>query len=141
MNGLDMTKFDDSLFNFSYDYGFVDENGLNRYERFILMFVNENNPCRIADVFIAGTIFAIWNREVNPRSRAFYYLNEPQLPHTGWHRFWYRSTLSSLEKKGYVEIDGKVMDMGIAPEETMVYAITHCNACGAKRSEYRGEEE
>ena len=135
MNGLDMTKYDDSPFNFSYDYDYVDENGLDRYERFVLMFVHQNSPCRIADVFLAGTIFKIWNRRVNPSSREF---PGPQLPHTGWHKFWFRGRLSSLAKKGYVVIDGieekvSVRDAILAPESTKVYAVL--------RSEYIGEEE
>ena len=132
MNGLDMTKFDDSPFNFSYDYDYMDENGLDRYERFILMFVNENSPCRIEDVFLAGVIFMVWNRRANPRSRQFDYLNEPRLPHSGWHTFLYRGRLSSLAKKGYVTIEGGANAM-IAPESTEVYAVL--------RSEYRGEQE
>jgi hypothetical protein len=130
MNGLDMTKFDDSPFNFSYDYDYMDENGLDRYERFILMFVNENSPCRIDDVFLAGTVFAIWNRVANSRSSEFDFLNDIQLPHTGWHTFLYRTRLSSLAEKGYVQIYGDAM---IAPESTKVFAVL--------RSEYRGEEE
>jgi len=127
MNGLDMRKFGDSPFKFSYDYGYLDENGLDRYERFVLMFVHENSPCQIDDVFLAGTAFEIWNRTVKPNLRRF---PGPQLPHTGWHKFWYRTKLSSLADKGYVMIDG---DAILAPKSTKVYAVM--------RSEYRGEEE
>ena len=130
MNELDITKFDDSPFKFSYDYDYLDENGLDRYERFVLMFVHGNSPCQIDDVFMAGTVFAIWNKKANPSSRAFHFLNEPQLPHTGWHKFLYRTRLSSLAHKGYVMIDG---DAILAPESTKVYAVM--------RSEYRGEGE